>query len=63
MNFPIPSAKAKPAAQGRAFCRLPIVFALGVCLAVRAMGELAVPALTGRVVDQAGLLGNDAARV
>ncbi len=63
MNFPIPSAKDKPAPRRRAFCRLPIAFAFGVCLAMCALGELAVPAMTGRVVDQAGLLGGDAARV
>ena len=33
------------------------------CLALRVPAERAVPALTGRVVDQAGMLGADAMRV
>ena len=39
------------------------VAALLALIAFHAVAELAVPALTGRVMDQAGMLGGDAARV
>ena len=78
MNFRIPSAKREPVGRGRsafaavaaatakqARTRRPLraIFALCMLFAVRAVAELPVPSLTGRVVDQAGILGGDAARV
>ena len=58
MNYQTPLAKG----DARRVRQLPVAV-LCVLFALRTVAELAVPSLTGRVVDQAGLLGNDAARV
>ena len=72
MNFRIPSVKrdaphacdASRVRRGRRTRRpLRAIFAFCALFALRVVAELPVPALTGRVVDQAGILGGDAARV
>ena len=49
--------------RARSVLRATAIIALCALFALRVAAELTVPALTGRVVDQAGLLGGDAARV
>ncbi|MEI8242152.1 MAG: TPM domain-containing protein [bacterium] len=51
---------ARPGHPARRAIAAAVLFAFVAC---GSAAELAVPALTGRVVDQAGILGGDAARV